>query len=369
VRLIGHGLIWVLVLLAAASAGRAAPPPERVAALARGVNITNWFRFPPRADDAALRRYLDDAAIAALRRAGFSFVRLAVQPELLAAAPGRLALLVQAAQRLQRAGLAVVLGPHPTTWHLEQNEADRGRLLAFWRLVAPALRPLDPRLTYPEILNEPVFAEAPQAWAALQDAALATVRAALPDATVVLTGAGWGGVDGLAALRPVADPDVIYSFHFYEPQELTALAAYRPGLDRAALARLPFPMDAAGCRAAADSATDGAADGATRGLITFVCSMRWDAARVGARIEQAAAWGRAHHAAVLLGEFGASRALNAPARLAWLAAVRLACQQRDIGWALWGYDDVMGFGIDPHLQARAAMDRATLSALGLGGGS
>jgi len=363
-RLMARLLLGILVLLAAAPLGRAEPPPERLAALARGVNLTNWFRFPSRADDEGLRTYLDDAAIAALRRAGFSFVRLAVQPELLEAAPGRLRLLVQATARLQHAGLAVVLEAHPTTWHLEQSSADRDRLLAFWRRVAPALRPLDPRLTFPEILNEPVFAEEPQAWAALQDAALATVRTALPDATLVLTGAGWGGVDGLTALRPVADPNVIYSFHFYEPQELTALAAYRPGLDRAALARLPFPTDATGCREAADSA----ADATTRGLISFVCAMHWDAARVGARVEQAAAWGRAHQAAVLLGEFGASRALNAPARLAWLAAVRLACQQRGIGWALWGYDDVMGFGIDPRTPARATMDRATLAALGLDGG-
>ncbi len=367
-RLIARLLLGVFVLLAAMPAGRAAPPPDRLSALARGVNITHWFRFPPRTDDAGLRFYLDDAALAALHRAGFTFVRLAVQPELLEAVPGRLRLLVQVVARLQRAGLAVVLGPYPTTWHLEQSSADRDRLLGFWRRVAPALRPLDPRLTFPEILNEPVFAEAPQAWAALQDAALATVRAALPDATVVLTGADWGGIDGLLALRPVADPNVIYSFHFYEPQELTALATYHPGLDRAALARLPFPMDPAGdpvgCRAASDST----ADAATRGVIGFVCGMHWDAARVGARIEQAAAWGRVHHVAPLLGEFGASRALNAPARLAWLAAVRLACAQRGIGWALWGYDDVMGFGIDPRTPARAAMDRATLSALGLGTG-
>ena len=88
----------------------------------------------------------------------------------------------------------------------------------------------------------PVFAGAPRAWQALQDDALATVRAALPGATVILTGADWGGIDGLVGLRPVADPNVIYSFHFYEPSELTALAAYRPGLDRAALAPLlPFP--------------------------------------------------------------------------------------------------------------------------------
>jgi len=364
VRLIGRLLLGILLLVAATPRGHTAPPPDRLAALARGVNLTNWFRFPARADDEGLRTYLDDTAIAALRRAGFTFVRLAVQPELLDAEPGRLRLLVQAVTRLQHAGLAVVLEPHPATWHLEQNAADRDRLLAFWRRVAPALRPLDPRLTFPEILNEPVFAGAPQAWEALQDAALATVRAALPDATVVLTGADWGSVDGLTALRPIADPNVIYSFHFYEPQELTALAAYRPGLDRAALARLPFPMDPAGCRAAASTT----ADATTRGMIDFVCSMHWNAVRVGARIEKAAAWGQEHQAAVLLGEFGASRALNAPARLAWLEAVRLACQQREIGWALWGYDDVMGFGIDPHTSARAVMDRATLTALGLGGG-
>jgi hypothetical protein len=353
----------------AATPSAATPPAGRVATLARGVNLTNWFRFPARADDESLRSYLPDAAIAALRRAGFTFVRLAVQPEVLDAAPQRLTLLVEVVRRLQRGGLAVVLGPHPTTWHLEQSATDRASLLAFWHRVAPALRPLDPRLTYPEILNEPVFADAAQTdtgqtWEALQADALAAVRAALPGATVVLTGANWGGVDGLAALHPVADPNVIYSFHFYEPSELTALAAYRPGLDRAALARLPFPMDPAACQVA----TDSTADAATRGLITFACSMRWDATRVGARIEQAAAWGRDHHATVLLGEFGATRTLNAPARLAWLAAVRRGCEQRGIGWALWGYDDVMGFGVDPRSAGRSTMDRATLLALGLATG-
>ena len=45
---------------------------------------------------------------------------------------------------------------------------------------------------------------------------------------------------------------MIYSFHLYEPPELTALGAYRPGLDTAAMARLPFPVaDPAACRAIA----------------------------------------------------------------------------------------------------------------------
>src|SRR5271168_3614986 len=109
-------LFGILVLFASTPPGRAAPPPERLAVLARGVNLTNWFRFPARADDAGLRSYLDDAAIAALRRAGFTFVRLAVQPELLEAGPARLRVLVEAIGRLERAGLAVVVEPHPSTW-------------------------------------------------------------------------------------------------------------------------------------------------------------------------------------------------------------------------------------------------------------
>lgn len=95
----------------------------------------------------------------------------------------------------------------------------------------------------PELLNEPVFAGSPQAWDTLQRAGLVVIRVALPEATVVLTGANRDGVDGLLALTPVRDPNGIDSIHSYEPTERTARAAHRQGLDRAALARLPFPMD------------------------------------------------------------------------------------------------------------------------------
>lgn len=360
-RLIARLILLLAALGLGAAAARAEPPADRLALLRRGANLTNWFRYPARADDAALRGYLSDAAIAGLRQAGFTVVRLAVQPELLEAAPRRQVLLVAAIARLQREGLAVVVAPHPATWRLESSPDDRARLLAFWQRLAPALSGLDPRLTYPEVLNEPVFANAAPAWERLQEAVLAVIRAALPTATVVLTGADWGGVDGLVALHPVADGNAVYSFHFYEPAELTALAAYRPGLDRAALARLPFPMAAPGCLAAEQAS----AQPETRALIRFTCGLHWDAARVASRIAHAAQWGQAHHATVWLGEFGATRRLNRAARLGWLRAVRVACARQGIGWALWGYDDMMGFGIDPQVERRPVLNAAMRAALGL----
>ena len=338
------------------------PPPDRLAVLARGVNLTNWFRFPARPDSASIRTYLSNAAIDALRQAGFTFVRLAVQPEYLQPDPSRRALLVAQIARLERHGLGVVVSLHPATWHLETSAGDRAALLAVWQALAPALRALDPRLTFPEPLNEPVFAGDAAGWARLQATLLATIRAALPASTIVLTGNDWGSIAGLVALRPSADPNVIYSFHFYDPAELTSLAAWRPGLDTVALARLPFPApDPPACETAL-----GQTDQATRDVARYYCALRWSAASIDQRIDKAAAWAARAHVALLAGEFGATARLNRSSRLAWLRAVRRACERQGIGWALWGYDDAMGFGVTRPPGQLPVLDEGVLDAMGLG---
>ncbi|HEY7578925.1 MAG TPA: cellulase family glycosylhydrolase [Acetobacteraceae bacterium] len=330
-RRIGYRLAAALLaigLLAAADE----PPP----ALQRGINITHWFRYPPSRDAKALRDYLDDNVLESLRRMGFTFIRLPVQTDLLGS-PGALA---DAIARVQRHGLAVVVALFADGWHLESDALDRARLIATWRALGPVLRPLDPRLTFPEVLNEPVFSNDPGAWSLLQRQIVGAIRAALPGDTIVLTGADWGSVAGLLSLPPEPDPNLVYSFHFYEPAELTSLGAYHPGLDSATMAMLPFPvLDEAGCAAIAETA----GDRPTAELIRFYCGQRWDASAIAARIAAAGVWAKRHHVAVIAGEFGASQRLNAAARLSWLRTVRAACEQQGIGWALWGYDDSMGF--------------------------
>ncbi len=97
--------------------------------LTRGINLTNWFRFPPSRDPAALRAYLSDQALADLRAAGFDFVRLAVDPAIVATAAER-AMLIGAIRRIQRQGFAVVVSPHPQGWRLEADPAAADRVLA-----------------------------------------------------------------------------------------------------------------------------------------------------------------------------------------------------------------------------------------------
>jgi endoglucanase len=344
---------WAVLALAAwlAAAGFAGAAEPSVP-LTRGINITGWFRFPVSRDPSVLAGYISDRALADLHAAGFDFVRLAVDPDVL-----DMPVLVAAIRRIQHQRLTVIVSPHPGAWHLE---TDGDRLRAFWRGLAPALHGLDPARTVPEVVNEPVFPRDPFGWAVLQHAVLTDIRQALPEATVVLTGQDWGSVGGLLALTPEADPNVVYSFHFYDPAELTSLAAYRQGLDRAALARLPFPVDA-GC----DTTAARAADPGTRDLMRYYCALGWDAPHIAEPIERAAAWGRLHHVRVLALEFGASADLNPAARLAWLRTVRTAFEGRGIGWALWGYDDVMGLALPRPPGLRPMLNRSVLTALGM----
>ena len=97
----------------------------------------------------------------------------------------------------------------------------------------------------------------------------------------------------------------------------------------------------------------------------FYCATGWDDARVVTRINAAAAWAAGHGVALLAGEFGATARLNPSARIAWLRLVRATCASNGIGWALWGYDDVMGFDVSRPPGNNPVLDRSVLNALGL----
>jgi aryl-phospho-beta-D-glucosidase BglC (GH1 family) len=358
----------VALWIGCAGLAKADVPADRLATLRHGLNITHWFRYPPRSDENGLRNYLGDDALAQIRAAGFTFVRLAVQPELMLAGgrpdDRRLDVLVGAISRVQRHGLGVMIGWHPQTWQLEKSPEQQQALLSLWEALAAKLPPLPAALTFPEALNEPVFPDR-VAWEQLQNAVLARIRSSLPNNTVVLTGNHWGALDGMLALHPVADPDVVYTYHTYDPMILTTLAAFEPSLDRQALARLPFPADKPGACQEAEAATT---HGRTRDVIRYYCSEKWNAERVQKEAHAAGEWARAHHVPVVVGEFGIINRLRPETRLAWITAARQAFEREGLGWAFWGYDDGMGFDLHPEGGRSPPLDPSILNALGLHAG-
>lgn len=345
-------LLWLI--LAGSGVTQAAAPPV----LRAGLNVTHWFRFPPRPDPKYLCCYLTPATLRTLRTAGFRFLRLPVQPALMRQ-PGGAAALQTAIHTIVGAGLAVIVVPAPMAWDGADPAADTAKLIAFWRIVAPRLEGFDPAAVFCEAMNEPVL-NREAAWPRIQRRILKTIRRRLPRSTVILTGADWGSIDGLLKLAPVADPNVLYSIHVYDPAVLTSLAAFDPALDKRVLARLQFPVTSVGaCDAIAGT------DPQTAAVVRYYCASRWTAATLAASIARAGTWAQHNHASILVGEFGASSALNHRARLAWLAAARSAFAANGFGWALWGYDDPMGLDVSPLTPNPPTLDTGLLIALGV----
>jgi endoglucanase len=343
--------------------------PARTAMLTRGINISHWFRWPPRNEPGALRGQLDDAALAELKRLGFTYVRLPVGPEEVMQndriETERLRALLVVIERLNRAGLAVMVEPHPQkveNWQFEQSEDARRRLVGFWRDLAPALKRFPPTLVFPELVNEPTY-EDPAGWDRFQAQLTQSIRAVLPDHTIVLTGTNWGSIDGLLKVKPVADSNVVYSFHTYEPQLLTLLGVWEAGVRADELGRIPFPTSD---RGRCERAIAGISHERTAAIARYWCSQRHDAAEISDNLKRAVDWAKQHRVSVVMTEFGALPQLNNSSRLAYLEAMRRAGEQYGFGWGLWALDDRLGFGVEPgSFRASTPLPRDVLAALGL----
>src|SRR5262249_34090440 len=91
------------------------------------------------------------------------------------------------------------------------------RYLDLVAVVAACLDRMDPSRVAFEPLNEPPQDCTSADWPALQLRIMRAARSAAPRHTLIPTGACGSMIAGLEALQPVDDPNVIYTFHFYEP--------------------------------------------------------------------------------------------------------------------------------------------------------
>jgi hypothetical protein len=329
----------------------AMPPPDRLAALARGVNVAHWMRFPPSWAEADVIGYLRDSDLAALKRAGFTFIRLPVDPQFVALPDGRihpprLRQLEAVVARIVGAGLAVMVEPHPLhSAKLDSDPAFARAMFTLWGQMAPVLAKFPPERVFLELMSEPIFKDRDAEWHAMQRDLARQVRAAAPRHTLIATGAGWSSIDGLLRLHPLPDPNVIYTFHFYWPMAFTHQGANWVGPMFHGLRGLPWPAaPAEACRAALPPQADARADQ----VAAWYCREAFDAARLVREIGRAREWADRHRVAIVAGEFGGGcHVEDRGARVRWIRDARLALETHRFGWSLWALDSCQGFGAVP----------------------
>ena len=350
-------------------------PSARLARLSRCVDIARWFWELSDTSSQHFMTYLSDSDLALIHQLGFTCVRLSIDPNLIyhkvsPSTPDAIMLgyVDNAARRLLAHDLAVIIDMHDDPDKpLEMDPDWAAGFVPFWRVLAHHYSSWDANMVFLEVLNEPVFQKAPTRWLPIQQKLLNAMRAGAPNLTLIATGPLWSSVSGLLLVHPVADRNVVYTFHFYDPATFTHQGAewWVDGLDRY-MHGLPFPVDPARCAAAVAKFVNSDVRLSARQY----CAARWDAAKVTALIAQAAHWSTVNHVPIMVGEFGVySKHVSTTDRLAWFRTVHAAFSKYGIGWNLWAYDDSYGLGRQLDDPGPLSIDWGVVQMLGLNVGA
>src|SRR5262249_54660546 len=234
-------------------------------------------------------------------------------------------------------------------------------LEALWRTLARRHAARTPERVFFEALNEPTVDAT--VWAEQGPRLVAAIRSEAPAHTIIYGHANDQRIDALAGVMPLADANVVYAAHFYDPMIFT-----HQGLDWSDdplryLRKVPFPAhlsDPPVARLLAELTNQGRSEAAT--LVKTALREPWTEVRVEEEVSRAASWAERHQRPVIINEFGVLGCKTVPAdRARWLKAVRRAAERHCIGWAHWDYAD--GFGFVNRVADREIPDEAIVRAL------
>jgi len=359
-------------LLPGAARGASDVPALRLARLSRGVNLSHWFSQIPAGrgsySHAWFATYDKPEDFALIAASGFTHVRYPVEFEMFMDEENPGVLKGEflpdfdaAIDRILAAGLAVIVD-----WHARQDTKDRLRTddgmalraAALWGAMAAHLATRDPGRVFLETMNEPAGKMSLERWTWVQNGLFAAMRAGAPGHTIIVTSSKWSGVDEMAAFRPLADTNVVYNFHFYEPMAETHQGASWTSGGEKGLSAVAYPVDEAGKAAQLARLTD---PSARKVLEDYRADRGW----VAARLARALDWGRANRVPLTCNEFGVYAKVSDPeSRYRWILDVRELCEAAGAGWCMWDYAG--GFKVaDTDAGGRRAADPRCLRALGL----
>lgn len=348
---------------------------RRAQHLRHGINTSEWFaQSPGHYTPERLAAYTDEKDIALIKQLGFDHIRLSIDPDPLmqpfvwnpqsAATNSFVTALDKIVNAAESNGLAVIIDIHPESdfkRRVREDGSFAGKFADLWRALAAHYAKLNPDLTYFEVMNEPEDEDANQ-WMGIQGQLVTAIRSVAPQNTLIVSGARWSDISELLQLEPLADPDLIYNFHFYTPHYFTHQgASWSSNLAMHLTKTVHYPSkpdDAAHLR-------DEVPNYLEKYQITQFAYDNWNAARIASEIDIAAEWAKQNHVPLTCNEFGVYRKY-APAedRAAWIRDVRSALEKDSIGWTMWDYRG--GFGVVTKQDGGAAQpDHAILQALGL----
>ncbi|MES2202018.1 MAG: glycoside hydrolase family 5 protein [candidate division FCPU426 bacterium] len=378
-----NGILGAALLAGMAAMGIQAPAAETGPDLRNGINFDHIFDpyqgmseptlpFGPE-QKKEIESKLKASEFKQVAEAGFTHVRLGMgrsfiqepKPPYALRSEG-LAYLDLAVRAALDNGLSISLDMHqiptPDLFHKKQ---DMKAFRVLWKGLAAHYASW-PRSIAFELLNEPNIKEfskgSPTAadiqhWRDIVLDLVDSIRAQDPSRTIIVSGAGWGGADGLMQLGKLDRPGLIYSFHFYDPMVFTHQGATWTDKGLAALRGVRYPLQKEQIKALKAKAVkngydtwpfDGQEEGGGKEMLR-------------AKMEPIFAYAKQAGMTLYCGEFGTHKPYAPVAdRAQWVEDVTSLLDENHVNHAMWAYHS--GFDL---ADEKGALDPMILKALGL----
>lgn len=193
----------------------------------RCVNMGNHLEAPSEGEWGGKK--IETSDLDRIAKAGFQTIRLPVRWSTRAGAAAPYAIEPAFMKRVKtivadarKSGLNVILDSHHfEELHKDPSPANIARLAAMWKQIAAefALEP-DANLWF-EIENEPHDKFNDSNLLKVLNPALSEIRKTNPTRPVIIGGEFWSGINSLKSLKLPDDPNIVPTFHYYDPFDFT----------------------------------------------------------------------------------------------------------------------------------------------------
>ncbi len=188
-----------------------------------------------------------------------------------------------------------------------------------------------------EVLNEP-HGITNQLWGSIQQQAIDAIRSIDSKHKIIIGPSGFNSYNDLAQMPVYTDPNLIYTFHFYDPFMFTHQGASWNTPSMVSLSGVPFPYNASTMPACPP---DLVGTWVQQALNNY--PVDGTVAKVKSLIDIAVNFRDARHVPIFCGEFGVYIPNSDPAqRAGWYKVVKDYLEEKGIPWTIWDYKGSFG---------------------------
>ena len=226
-------MIFLAVLVTCSSMSWAEAPKQNAFEIRNGVNISHWLSQSGTRGEGR-KAYFTRDDVKYIASLGYDHIRLPIDEEQMFTEDGQkepeaFALLHNALGWCEEFNLRAVVDLHILRTHhfnaaekpLFTESKAQEQFYECWRKISGELKKYSVDKVAYEPMNEPV-ADNPEIWNVIVNRCVEVIRELEPERTIIMGSNRWQNFATVKDLRvPENDPNIIISFHYYEPFLLT----------------------------------------------------------------------------------------------------------------------------------------------------